>query len=195
MSTITKLSPDVTQYYKNITSPIDANARIQWDVQVWTVQKGAHEIAGDAASQPRGARMGLELQLVCPLRRSELSPQQEDPLQSKLRDLDMRIQRSQNSPASGDAKARWRAKIIPCYVALQTWLYHLFLSQLHLSGFTSNFRFYDYYIIPVHVLPFHLYSIPPVSCSYLIISWVVPLDITCYTSTCPCMLMLMTQFF
>jgi len=29
MSTITKLSPDVTQYYKNITSPIGANERIQ----------------------------------------------------------------------------------------------------------------------------------------------------------------------
>jgi len=33
MSTITKLSQDVTQYYKNITSPIGANARIQRDVQ------------------------------------------------------------------------------------------------------------------------------------------------------------------
>ena len=43
-------------------------------------KRGAHEIAGDAASQPGGARMGLELQLVCPLCRSELSPQQEDPL-------------------------------------------------------------------------------------------------------------------
>jgi len=34
MSTITKLSPDVTQYYKNITSPIGTNARIQRDEQV-----------------------------------------------------------------------------------------------------------------------------------------------------------------
>jgi len=33
MNTITKLSQDVTQYYKNITSPIDANARIQSDIQ------------------------------------------------------------------------------------------------------------------------------------------------------------------
>jgi len=32
MSIITKLSPDVTQYYKNITSPISASARIQRDV-------------------------------------------------------------------------------------------------------------------------------------------------------------------
>ena len=29
---------------------------------------------------------------------------------SKLQNLDMRIQRSQNSQASGDAKARWRAR-------------------------------------------------------------------------------------
>jgi len=34
MSTITKLSPVVTQYYKNITLPIGANARIQGDIQV-----------------------------------------------------------------------------------------------------------------------------------------------------------------
>jgi len=29
-----KLLPDVTQYYKNITSSIGANARIQRDIQV-----------------------------------------------------------------------------------------------------------------------------------------------------------------
>jgi len=34
MSTITKLSPDVTQYYENITSLIGAIARIQGDIQV-----------------------------------------------------------------------------------------------------------------------------------------------------------------
>ena len=39
MSTITKLSQDVTQYYKNITSPIDVNTRIQRDIQVRTVQR------------------------------------------------------------------------------------------------------------------------------------------------------------
>jgi len=33
MSTITRLSQDVTQYYKNITSPIDANAKIQGNIQ------------------------------------------------------------------------------------------------------------------------------------------------------------------
>jgi len=39
MSTITKLSQDVIQYYKNITSPIGANMRIQRDIQILTVQK------------------------------------------------------------------------------------------------------------------------------------------------------------
>jgi len=39
MSIITKLSQHVTQYYKNVTSPIGTNARIQRDIQVWTIQK------------------------------------------------------------------------------------------------------------------------------------------------------------
>jgi len=30
----TKLSQDVTKYYKNITSPIGANTRIQRDIQI-----------------------------------------------------------------------------------------------------------------------------------------------------------------
>jgi len=34
MRTITKLSPDVTQYYKNITLPVVAIVRIQGDIQV-----------------------------------------------------------------------------------------------------------------------------------------------------------------
>jgi len=33
MNTVTKLSQDVTQYYKNITSPIGANSRIQSDIK------------------------------------------------------------------------------------------------------------------------------------------------------------------
>ena len=39
MSTIIKLSQDVTQYYKNITSPIGVNVRIQSGIQSWTVQR------------------------------------------------------------------------------------------------------------------------------------------------------------
>ena len=42
--------------------------------------KGCSQDSRNAESQPGGARMGRELQLVCPLRRSELSPQQEEPL-------------------------------------------------------------------------------------------------------------------
>ena len=57
-------------------------------------------------------RMGLWT--VCrrstlPLR---LSGQQlRESTSSNLQDLDMRILRSQNSPASGDANVKWRAKI------------------------------------------------------------------------------------
>ena len=48
------------------------------------------------------------------------------------------------------------------------------LSCLLASGFTSDFRFYDYYIIVVYILLYHLCSIPPVSYSYLILPWVFP---------------------
>jgi len=42
-------------------------------------------------------------------------------------------------------------------------------------GFYIRFPAYGhYYIIVVYILPFHLYSIPPVSCPYLIIPWVFP---------------------
>ena len=41
-------------------------------------------------------------------------------------------------------------------------------------GFTSDFQFYDYYTIHVHLLLYHWYSTSLVSCSYLIIPWVLP---------------------
>ena len=47
-------------------------------------------------------------------------------------------------------------------------------SNLPVSDFTSDFRFYDYYIMPACILLYHSCSIPPVSCSYLIIPWVLP---------------------
>jgi len=47
MSTITKLSKDVIQYYKNITSQIGTNARIQRDLHIWTVQKDAQELQNE----------------------------------------------------------------------------------------------------------------------------------------------------
>ena len=46
----------------------------------------------------------------------------------------------------------------------------LSVHHLLLSGFTSNFWFYDYYyIIPAFILSYHLCSIPLISCSYYII--------------------------
>ena len=63
------------------------------------------------------------------------------------------------------------------------------------SGFTSDFRFYDYYIIAVYILLCHLCSIPPVSYSYLIIPWVFSAWYhLLYISTCFCMLMLTIWF-
>ena len=76
--------------------------------------KGRSRVAGDAASQPGGARKGLELQLVCLLRKVNLVLNKKNPRQSKLRDLDMRIQGSQNSPASGDANTKWHTWISTC---------------------------------------------------------------------------------
>jgi len=57
MSTITKLSPDVTQYYKNITSLIGVNTKIQRDVQEWTVQGALMSLQKENS---RDAQGGLE---------------------------------------------------------------------------------------------------------------------------------------
>ena len=59
----------------------------------------------------------MRLWTVCwrstlPLRHSD--QQLGESTRSMLQNLDMRIQRSQNSPASGDAKARWRVRISTC---------------------------------------------------------------------------------
>jgi len=63
------------------------------------------------------------------------------------------------------------------------------------SGFTSDFRFYDYYyIIVTYILLYRLYSIPPVSCPYLLHHEYSLLDITCYISTCSYMLVLTSRF-
>jgi len=106
--TITKLLPDVTQYYKNITSAIDANARTQRDVQVWTVQKEAQSYNRKTLEPGIGAwkdRVPDDLPMIhttaAPLR---WSTGRVHKLQAPR--LDMRIQGSQNSPASGDANAK-----------------------------------------------------------------------------------------
>ena len=100
MNTITKLSQDVTQYYKNITSPIDANARIQSDIQSWTVQKAltSHEMETWELSRGPGR---IWPQTVCQwltllLRIS--NQQLRESTSSKLQNLDMRIQWSQKLP-------------------------------------------------------------------------------------------------
>jgi len=96
------------QYYKNITSLIGANAKIQRDVHMWIVQRRSRVYRRKTRETRRGAkRMGLWK--VCwrstlPL---HLSGQQlGESTRSKLWDLDMRIQGSQNSPANGDANAK-----------------------------------------------------------------------------------------
>jgi len=105
----------VTHYYKNITSSIGANARIQRDIQLWTVQKAltSHK---RKTREPSGtwkdkASDGLPI-IHASLRISYQQPGEST--SSKLRDPDMRIQGSQNSPTSGVANAKWLAGINTC---------------------------------------------------------------------------------
>jgi len=100
MNTIIKLSQNVTQYYKNNTSPIGANARIQSDIQLSTVRKALTSKNRKTRKLSRGPRW-KRLWMVC--RWSILllriyDQQLRESISFKLRDLDMRIQGSQNSP-------------------------------------------------------------------------------------------------
>ena len=62
-------------------------------------------------------------------------------------------------------------------------------------GFYIEFLIYDrYYIIAVYILLYHLCSIPPVSCTYLIIPWVFPAWYHLLYNTCSCMLVVTTRF-
>jgi len=54
MSTITKLTQDVTQYYKNITSQTCANARIQKDTIMNNTQD-AHKLQKENLRDEQGA--------------------------------------------------------------------------------------------------------------------------------------------
>ena len=76
--------------------------------------KGCSRDSRRCRESTRGSKDRTELQLVCPLRRREVCPQQEDPLSVQASRSGHENQRSQNSPASGDAKARWRAEISTC---------------------------------------------------------------------------------
>ena len=115
MSTITKLSPEVIQYYMNITSLICAIARIQVDVQVWTVQRQAQShnrktLEPNNGAWKDGAPDGLlEIHATAaPLwsatgRIHTLQapwPGHEDPGES-----------DETPQASGEAKAKWRARV------------------------------------------------------------------------------------
>ena len=55
------------------------------------ITKVAHELRGDATSQPGETKEGAEATAGLPVPQSELSSQQKDPRQSKLRDLDMKM--------------------------------------------------------------------------------------------------------
>ena len=97
--------------YKNITSSIGANVRIQGNVQVWTVQGVLMSYNRKTLEPSRGPRR-MGLQTVCwrstlPLRISDQQP--EESTSSKLLDLNMQVQGSQNSPTNGVMNARWCA--------------------------------------------------------------------------------------
>ena len=61
------------------------------------VTKVAHELQGDATSQPGEAKKGTGATVVLPALQSKLGPQQKDSRQSKLWDLDMKVQGSQKA--------------------------------------------------------------------------------------------------
>ena len=61
--------------------------------------------------------------------------------------------------------------------------------------FYIRFLVYDhYFIIAACILLCHLCSFPPVSCSCLIIPYVPLFNITCYITTCSCMLVPTIRF-
>jgi len=59
--------------------------------------KVAHELQGDATSQSRVTKEGTGATTGLHTSQSKLSPHQKDPHQSKLWDLDMKVQGSQKA--------------------------------------------------------------------------------------------------
>ena len=113
MSTITKLSQDVTQYYKNIISPIGANARVQRDIQLWTVQKALTSYKRKVERQARGAgRIGPQTincwSTTLLLRNSDQQKVHYGP-NSGIWTCRFRVGRS--NLTSGKLSAKWRARI------------------------------------------------------------------------------------
>jgi len=113
MSTITKLSQDVIQYYKNITSLIGANARIQRDIQLWTIQRALLSYKRKTRGTNRGPEMmGLQTVYRWSTLSLPISDQQPgESTSSKLRDLDMKIPGSQKLHNEWVVNAKWRAGI------------------------------------------------------------------------------------
>ena len=64
MNTITKLSQDVTQYYKNITALIGTNARNTKRYTIMNSTKSAHELQKENSKGSRGPGR-TELRTVC----------------------------------------------------------------------------------------------------------------------------------
>ena len=115
MSTITKLSPEVIKYYMNITSQICAIARLQRDVQVWTVHRHSRVYKRKTREAHRGAWKDRASDGLLRIHASAAPlwsatggthtlqapwPGHEDPGES-----------DETPQASGDTKARWRAEI------------------------------------------------------------------------------------
>ena len=104
MSIITKLSQDVTQYYKNITSPIGANTEYKKIYNYEQYKRCSRVTKRKIREFSKGPeRKGLWT--VCrwftlPLRISDQQPDQQpgESTNFKLYDLDMQIQESQKLP-------------------------------------------------------------------------------------------------
>ena len=114
MSTITKLSQIVTQYYKNITSPIGTNTRIQREIQYEQYNRCSRVSKEKLERWAKGPRR-TESQTVCRWSTLQLriSDQQlGESRSSKLWDLDMRIQGSQKLPNEwcGEGQVAYRDK-------------------------------------------------------------------------------------
>jgi len=76
--------------------------------------KCAHEFTEEKLKRHAGEPARIALQIVCrwsTLQLHHSDQQLGESTRSKLWDLDMRIQGSENSPASGDANAKWCAKV------------------------------------------------------------------------------------
>jgi len=111
MSTIIKLSQDVTQHYKNITSPICTNERIQEIYNYEQYERCSRVIKGKLESLTgvpgrKGLWMANSWSTTLLLRNSD---HQEVHQGSSSKIWTCRSKGVRNSPASGVMNAKWRA--------------------------------------------------------------------------------------